>query len=519
MPSSSLQTPDAGSLPLSRSSRPGPVMVDTTFGRSMAMLVAGRSIGFVCRFIMAVVLARELAQVEFGVYKQAFLLQSTFIMLLDLGLPASLYYFLQHAEQARRQYVSQSLAVLGLAAVAGGLAIAVGAPWWGVAFYDNLLGPLAPQLAVFLGSTLVSSVLEVVLIARQRTRQAAVTYCVSDVVLAALVLWTVLAGGGVSGILWAATAVYLARTVALVIYARRAGLLSFHRLSWEPLTRQWNYAVPFWAGHIVEFLAVAAPQYYVSGQYDTRTFAVFAVGSMNIPFVEVIYASVVSVAIVQLTRLAQVGARDQIRDTLANGIRMVSLVCLPLFVVLELLADEVIVLLYTQRFADAVPVFRVALLALPLIATQLEYVPRAYADTRFLFFMCAVRGVVCVTLLGVLPPILGLLGAPLAFILALVATHLILVVRVSRLTGLPYSQVWPLGVLGRIVAASILAAVPVLLLKGTGLLAWWPILAAAVVVFGVTYAVMLWRFQVLSRGERETVQALGRRLRAVEVTR
>jgi O-antigen/teichoic acid export membrane protein len=491
------------------------VLKDSTFGRSAAILVAGRSVGFVCRFVMAVVLARQLAQVEFGVYKQAFLLQSTFIMLLDLGLPASLYYFLQHAEQARRQYVSQSLAVLALAAVAGGVAVVVGAPWWGQAFYDNLLGPLALHLAVFLASTLVSLVLEVVLIARQRAREAAVAYCVSDVALATLVLGTVLAGGGVVGILWAVTVVQVARTVALVLYLRRADLLSFRRLSWEPLTRQWDYAIPFWAGHIVELLAVAAPQYYVSSQYDTRTYAVFAVGSMTIPFVDVIYATMVSIVVVQLTRLAPVGARDQIRDTLGHGIRMVSVVCLPLFVLLELVAHEVIVLLYTHRFVDAVPVFRVSLLVLPLIATQLEYVPRAYGDTRFLFLMCAVRGGVCVALLTVLPPTFGLWGAPLAFVLALVASHVVLLVRVSRLTGLSYAQVWPLGVLGRIVAACLVAAIPLLLLKGTGLLALGLILAAAGVAFGAIYITMLWRLGVLSRGEKEAVRALGRRLGAL----
>jgi O-antigen/teichoic acid export membrane protein len=219
--------------------------------------------------------------------------------------------------------------------------------------------------------------------------------------------------------------------------------------------------------------------------------------------------------IVRLTRLSQVGARDQIRDTLANGIRLVAMVCLPLFVVLELLAGEVIVLLYTQRFVDAVPVFRVSLLMLPLIATQLDYVPRAYGDTRFLLFVSAVRSVVCGGLLTVLPPTFGLWGAPLAYIFAVVASHLILLVRVSRLTGLPCAKLWPLGVLGRIVAASLVSAIPVLLLKGTGLLAFWPILAAAGVAFGGTYFVMLWRLEVLSRGEREAVRALGRGLRAL----
>lgn len=484
---------------------------DVGFGRSAALLVAARAVGLVCRFAMAVVLARRLNQVDFGLYKQAFLLQSTFILVLDLGLPASLYYFLQHDEQARRRYISQSLAVLALMSIVGGVAIVVGAPWWAEAFHEDLLRPLAPQLALFLGSTLLSSVLEVVFIARQRVRHAALAYAVSDVATAAFVVGMVLAGAGLSGVLWAATIVHLARIAVLVLYVHRTRLLTLGSLPWAPLTRLWRYAIPFWGGHILELFAVVAPMYYVSARYDTRTYAVFAVGTMNVPFIEVIYASVVSVVIVQLTQLALSGDRDRVRETLANGIRMVSLVCLPLFVVLEVLAGELIGHLYTARFAEAVPIFRVSLLAVPLIATQLDYVPRAYGDTRFLFFMCAIRGAVCVALLGVLPPAVGLAGAPLAFVLALVASHVVLLVRVSRLTGVPCAKVWPLGVLLRITAASAIAAVPVLLLEATGLLASWPLLIAAAAAFGALYAVMVWRLDVLTPGEKAALQTPFRR--------
>src|SRR5207237_5852160 len=113
--------------------------------RSAAVLVAGRTVGFICRFALAVFLARHLAQVEFGVYKQAFLLQSTFIMLLDLGLPASLYYFLQQDGEARRQYVSQRLPMLALAGIVGGVAVVVGAAGWGGAVEVDRLCALTPR--------------------------------------------------------------------------------------------------------------------------------------------------------------------------------------------------------------------------------------------------------------------------------------------------------------------------------------------------------------------------------------
>ena len=46
-----------------------------------------------------------------------------------------------------------------------------------------------------------------------------------------------MADGGVAGILEAVTFVQGARIIALVLYARRAGLLSVSRPSWESLQR------------------------------------------------------------------------------------------------------------------------------------------------------------------------------------------------------------------------------------------------------------------------------------------
>ncbi|TMK52954.1 MAG: hypothetical protein E6G66_03195 [Actinobacteria bacterium] len=54
-----------------------------------------------------------------------------------------------------------------------------------------------------------------------------------------------------------------------------------------------------------------------------------------------------------------------------------------------------------------------------------------------------------------------------------------------------------------------------MLLKATGLLAVWPILAAASLTFGAAYGVTLWRFAVLSSGEKQAVRALGLRLAAL----
>jgi O-antigen/teichoic acid export membrane protein len=480
-------------------------------GRQTAALLLGRSVGFVFLFIAAVILARCLPQADFGVYRQAFLVQDTLLMLLGFGLPASLYYFLQDEERAARRYVSHTLVALIATGTLGAILIWLTTSWWSGLFHEHRLAAFGGYIGVLVATTLVGSLLEAVLIGTQRAQEASVAYMITDIARATLVVAVVLAGHGIAAILIAFTLVNCARIIALLLYLAHANLLSLRPLAMATLTRQLRYAIPFWCATILDVIAASAPQYYLSWRHDARTFAIFAVGCLSVPFVAIVYMSVSDVVLVQMTRLERVGARPQALAALADGIRRVSLLCLPLFVLLEVLASEMIVTLYGDRFAASVPIFRTWLLLLPLIALQIDYVLRAYGDTGFLFIISAVRASVCVALLPLLISWLGLPGAALAFVLGLVVSRILVLGRLRRLTGQDFAALVPWGALGRITVAAAVAAAPILMLKAI-VLPTWAVIAVGTPIFGLGCFVGIWMTRAISDDERELIRHACRRI-------
>src|SRR5262245_30103936 len=78
-------------------------------------LMVGRGIAAILTFVIPVVLARALAQDQYGTYKQFFLIASTVYLIGQAGLVASLYYFVPRAGRPHRgRYLVQALVGLFL---------------------------------------------------------------------------------------------------------------------------------------------------------------------------------------------------------------------------------------------------------------------------------------------------------------------------------------------------------------------------------------------------------------------
>jgi Na+-driven multidrug efflux pump len=122
-------------------------------------------------------------------------------------------------------------------------------------------------------------------------------------------------------------------------------------------------------------------------------------------------------------------------------------------------AYSVITVLYTQKFERSVGIFRVFLTVIPLTALALDYVPRAFADTKFVLQVNVVRVLLTALLLVVLIRLLGLPGAAMATILAIGITKAIILRRVKGLFNTSITSVLPCYPLAKISGAAVLAGI------------------------------------------------------------
>ena len=427
-------------------------------------LVSGRSLGMMVAFAIPIVLVRFLDQTEYGTYRELFVIYGSLMMLAPFGMAESLYYFVPRDPTQAGRYAANTVASLvgvSLVCVAGGLLFG---PAIARYFGNQALADLMPYLAVFLALMLLSVALEMVMIARKRYALAAGTYAGLDVVKAAALIAPGAVLGTVQGVLIGAIAFAVVRLAFVIRFLWREFGRDL-RLDVARWKEQLAYALPFGAAVIIEVAQVNYHQYAVMRWFDTTTFAVYAVGCLQIPVIDLLVASAANVMMVAM---AEHRGEPAVLLSLWQGtIARLALVFVPTVVLLQLVGADLIVTLFTTQYAAAVPIFLVSTMFILLAALPVDGALRAFAKTRFLFVMNLIRLAIVAGSIAWFVATFHLVGAVLVTVVATGLVKILAVHRIARLLGVPIWRALPWRALAATAAAALIAAVPAYIVGAT----------------------------------------------------
>lgn len=397
--------------------------------RLAAPLIAGRGLSAVLSFAVPMVLARALSPTEYGTYKQIFLTAATCTLMAQLGIPASLYYFVPRAGLERGRYLLQALLALFAAGALAAAAVLGTAGELAYRFDNGAYAALAWPLAAYVLGTLGALPLEPALTALGRTGWAAAAYLASDVARMGALVAPVLLGAGLSALAWSAAAVALGRVAVVWTLALAGKLGTLRRPTRASVAGQARYCLPLGAAALLAVAQTQLPHYVVAAATDSARYAVFAVGTLQLPVVEMVYASLVEVMMVRLGA-GPTRAPAVFREAVAR----LALFFLPLAALGWAVAPELIPALYTDTYAAAVPLFMIATAEIVVSTLPLEGLLRALGATRPILAVSALRLVVTAFAVPAGLFLHGLPGAMAAFVaVQLAAKAALLRIAAARL--------------------------------------------------------------------------------------
>ena len=172
-----------------------------------------------------------------------------------------------------------------------------------------------------------------------------------------------------------------------------------------------------------------------------------------------------------------------------RAVRKLAAAYLPIYFLLLVVGREFLRFLFTDRYANAWPVFAINLTLLPLSIILFDPLYRAHAEQRY--FLIRLR----IVLFAMLVPMLwfgtarfGLVGAISAVVIVSLAERVAAIIRFSRILGVSWSDV-ALGIdIGKLAVAAGVAALGTAFVR-THILDHRPIfiLILCGLVFGVIY--------------------------------
>lgn len=479
--------------------------MEFSLSKQMGFLFGSRLVAFGFLFAIPLALARVFSLEEFGQYKQLFLLHETLLMIFMFGLSASLYYYIPQYSKEWRAYVSQTLFLLGCFGLVGGGGLVLFKSQVAGLLNNPEIEPYLPYLAIYTGISLLTANLENIMVVLKQSRLVAATIVLSDFLRALLMIGAAVWTHSMLVLVLAALGWMVCRLIMLLLYLRTLGVSWWVRPEVARIHRQFHYCIPFGLAGMAEILATSLHQYVVSYLFNPAVFAIYTVGCLQVPVMAIVFQSISDVTLVRLSELQKNGRTEEKVKVIGDSVVKVCLMLLPLYVWLMVNARNVIVLLFTERFEASVEIFQIFLTTMLLIAFQLDYVPRVFADTRYLFRLQMFRLILTAILLALLVVPFGILGAVFAAVLALGITKVLIILRVRALLKVTLFQLLPWGQLGRISAAAV----------GAGLIIW---VFQAIVNFNmalqlivsascfvIVYAVFVWHFNGIEMEQRSWV--------------
>ncbi len=360
---------------------------------------------------------------------------------------------------------------------------------------DDLERLVAPGAIYFL-FMMVAVPLEIVMICRERYRLASVSYAVSDLLRAAALVvpaivtrdlrWLMIGAVCFASVRFAGSILYLRRTYGSELRPNRA-----------LLAEQLRYSLPFGLAVLVGTLQANFHHFVVSHSFDAATFAIFAVGCLQIPLIDFIATPMADVMMVKMTEARRDGAVARARALWHQAVSDLALLFLPLVGLLLVVADRLIVVLFTESYAASVPVFRISVLTILFTPLLIESVLRVHADTRFILLLNSLQLGVIAILIWPLLARFGLVGGVLVMVTAVFVVRVVGLLRLRHLLGSRFAELLPWPRLAKVVSiavgASLISAVVDSLVEGP------PILALAIVgtVHVLVWGALAWRMGFL----------------------
>lgn len=405
--------------------------------RQGAFLAVSRYLEQAVMVLTPMVLVRTVDAQAFGEYRLFWLLANTVALIAPLGMPRSLLYFFPRTESARDKsmLVGQTTVFLLTSAFLAILLIFLTRDWMPEGT-RNLLHNNGLLIAVFLVSWIVGSLIDFLPSATQEFGWQARATIITSVFRGALLVGAAVIYRRLDAILIATLIAALIRLGFLAYFIRTRSGIQLFPLNKSKFAAQLAYGVPFGLSSLFFNLRKQMEQWIVAGLFTAAQFGVFSVAiTLLMPF-DVLRGVLANLL---LPRMSQAHARQGHDELIAINSRAnltVNAIIFPGIASLFAFADQIIELLFTQKYLASAPVLKVYLVQV-VLGFEVETLIAVFALRSFSvsFSMLMLPLSLVASYLGALW--WGMVGAAAGSLLATTIGAIVQMGKLARVMGRP----------------------------------------------------------------------------------
>ncbi len=408
----------------------------------------------------SMILTRVLSRSEYGNYEQVWLVYNSFLPLAGYGLSSSVYFF--SAREDKKTVYSSAVAVSAIVGVLAGITLALFAPliarWFGAA-------SLAAYIRIFAVYTVLASpslMFESIFVTERRVGLLLTGNLMLAVLFAGSIFIAAFLYHSLTIVFVCIAFVGGLKSLYLVVYMLRSGKFTGKSVS-PAMKTQLLYAFPIFVSTIAGTISKQVDRYLVSLLLTPEKFAVYAIGSKELPMIAVITGSASAILFPVFSELNTPGGRGKFVEIWRNSISKTGFFLLPLMVFLLFAAGDFMEFFFGRKYIVSAGIFRIFLLMLPLRLAFYSQALFSLGKQKFYMYVSVAEMFLSGLASYFLLRVYGLEGAAVGKVLV---TYIQVFVLVGMLTYLLKSNITQMFPWRKIFKLLLISAVGVLPLLG-----------------------------------------------------
>ncbi|MGV8095731.1 MAG: lipopolysaccharide biosynthesis protein [Mangrovibacterium sp.] len=333
--------------------------------KQTASIMAGKIIALIATFAMPLFLTRFLTKYEYGIYSQFYIIINFCAFIFSLGIQSNLYFFFPKSnEQERKSLVIHTILFLMLFTL-----IAIGIV--NIPLLSKYLigqGDLANYVSfISLGILFILPVMVIEPLYVARNDQiTSVFYPPAAVILRLIfVMGFAVCWNSLESVLYGVIVAAFLCFVFVIWYSSKGIDVKDigKMINPELAKKQLRYSYPFGLALILNTLALQFDKIICISFLTPTAFATYTIAFYGIPGVEQIYQSLSQVYLIKMALKHHENKPNEISEIYKSLVTKTYSFSIPAIMLVLLYAKRIIVLFFTSKYVDAVPLFRIYILS------------------------------------------------------------------------------------------------------------------------------------------------------------
>jgi O-antigen/teichoic acid export membrane protein len=322
-----------------------------------------------------------------------------------------------------------------------------------------------PLVSIYVFLMISSSFFETSMIAEGQAHYAALVKTGSEITRSVFVIIVALFSHKITLVLEALVLFALLRFLIQGIYLFKKYKLSLTQFEISFFRRMLGYSLPIGMSNTTYMLQKKLHSLVVSCFFNPTSFAIYSIGSFNLPIVGFVTSSVGQVMTPELSKCHKYGEKKRIISVWANAMRKQYIMIFPIFWFFLIMGYEFVVFMFTEQYIQSVPIFRISLFNLLIAGINTGAFLQAYAQTRYMLKIGLVRLPVALSVLYLCTKNFGMTGAIAADVFVSMAFRFFVVSKVVSVAAVSYKSIIMWSEIIKIFIIAFLAGLPILAIK------------------------------------------------------